>query len=112
MPNPFGYGRPGASPVAVRMDEGTPRGHLRLPAGAAEIHRCSAQSYQNASRETFWYDWGQKPYKASYIWRACGEYDPRKIGILGGWMARSRDRSIRVEYLRTESNRCAEFVLG
>ncbi len=34
MPNPSAYGRPGASPVAVRMDEGTPsRGHLRLPGG-------------------------------------------------------------------------------
>jgi hypothetical protein len=22
------------------------------------------QSYQNVSRETFWYDWGQKSYKA------------------------------------------------
>ena len=34
MPNPSGYGRPGASPIAVRMDEGMPsRGHLRLPAG-------------------------------------------------------------------------------
>ncbi|MGH6801016.1 MAG: hypothetical protein ACRECZ_06335 [Methylocella sp.] len=34
MPNASGYGRPGASPIAVRLDEGTPsRGHLRLPAG-------------------------------------------------------------------------------
>ncbi|MGH6834637.1 MAG: hypothetical protein ACREC9_03615 [Methylocella sp.] len=33
MSNASGYGRPGASPVAVRLDEGTPRGHLRLPAG-------------------------------------------------------------------------------
>ncbi len=34
IPNPSGYGRPVASPVAVRMDEGTPsRGHLRLPGG-------------------------------------------------------------------------------
>ena len=27
------------------------------------------------SRETFWYDRGQKPYKASYVLRACDEYD-------------------------------------
>jgi hypothetical protein len=34
MPNSSGYGWPGASPVAVRLDDGTqPRGHLRLPAG-------------------------------------------------------------------------------
>ena len=34
MPNSSGYGRPGASPVAVRLDGGTQsRGHLRLPAG-------------------------------------------------------------------------------
>jgi hypothetical protein len=34
MPNSSGYDRPGASPVAVRLDEGTQsRGHLRLPAG-------------------------------------------------------------------------------
>jgi hypothetical protein len=34
VPSPSGYGRPGASPIAVRLDEGTPsRGHLRLPAG-------------------------------------------------------------------------------
>jgi hypothetical protein len=33
-PNASGYGPPGASPIAVRLDEGTPsRGHLRLPAG-------------------------------------------------------------------------------
>ena len=32
-PNASGYGPPGASPIAVRLDEGTPsRGHLRLPA--------------------------------------------------------------------------------
>ena len=33
IPDSSGYGRPGASPIAVRLDEGTPRGHLRLPAG-------------------------------------------------------------------------------
>ena len=34
LPNSSGYDRPGASPVAVRLDEGTQsRGHLRLPAG-------------------------------------------------------------------------------
>ena len=27
---------------------------------------CGLQSYQNVSRETFWYDQGGKPYKASY----------------------------------------------
>ena len=33
MPNSSGYGRPVASPVAVRLDDGTQsRGHLRLPA--------------------------------------------------------------------------------
>ncbi len=34
----------------------------------------TAQSYQNVSRETFWYDWGRKPYKESYASRlqACG----------------------------------------
>ncbi len=33
---PPGYGRPGASPVAVRIDDGTPsRSHLRLPPGEA-----------------------------------------------------------------------------
>jgi hypothetical protein len=33
MPNSSGYGRPGASPVAVRDDGTQSRGHLRLPAG-------------------------------------------------------------------------------
>ncbi len=34
MSNSSSYGRPVASPVAVRLDDGTPsRGHLRLPAG-------------------------------------------------------------------------------
>jgi hypothetical protein len=34
MPNASGYGRPGASPVAVRLDDGTQsRGHLRVPVG-------------------------------------------------------------------------------
>jgi len=34
MPNSSGYGRPGASPVAVRLNDDTQsRGHLRLPAG-------------------------------------------------------------------------------
>jgi hypothetical protein len=34
MPGSSAYGRPGASPVAVRLDDGTQsRGHLRLPAG-------------------------------------------------------------------------------
>lgn len=34
IPDQPGYGRPAASPVAVRLDEGTQsRGHLRLPAG-------------------------------------------------------------------------------
>jgi hypothetical protein len=33
MSSSSGYGRPGASPVAVRLDDGTSRGHLRLPAG-------------------------------------------------------------------------------
>ncbi len=34
MPNSSGYGRPVASPVAVRLDDGIQsRGHLRLPAG-------------------------------------------------------------------------------
>jgi hypothetical protein len=32
IPDSSGYGRPGASPVAVRLGDGT-RGHLRLPAG-------------------------------------------------------------------------------
>ncbi len=33
IPNASGYGQPGASPVAVRLEDGTPsRGHLRLPA--------------------------------------------------------------------------------
>lgn len=32
MPNTAGFGRPGASPIAVRMGEDTSsRGHLRLP---------------------------------------------------------------------------------
>jgi hypothetical protein len=31
------------------------------------------QSYQNVSREIFLSDWGQKPYKASYIWRPLDE---------------------------------------
>jgi len=34
IPDLPGHGRPMASPVAVRLDDGTPsRGHLRLPAG-------------------------------------------------------------------------------
>ena len=34
LPNSSGYGRPVASPVAVRVDDGTAsRDHLRLPAG-------------------------------------------------------------------------------
>ena len=34
IPDSSGYGRPGASPVAVRLDEGTAaREHLRLPGG-------------------------------------------------------------------------------
>jgi hypothetical protein len=34
LPNPSNYGRPGASPVAVRLNDATPsRAHLRLPAG-------------------------------------------------------------------------------
>ena len=34
MSNVSGYGRPGASSIAVRLDEGAPsRGHLRLPGG-------------------------------------------------------------------------------
>jgi hypothetical protein len=34
IPDLSGYGRPGASPVAVRLDDGAAsRGHLRLPAG-------------------------------------------------------------------------------
>jgi hypothetical protein len=34
LPNPSAYGRPAASPVAVRVNDGTPpRAHLRLPAG-------------------------------------------------------------------------------
>jgi hypothetical protein len=34
LPNPSSYGRPTASPVAVRVNDGTPsRAHLRLPAG-------------------------------------------------------------------------------
>jgi hypothetical protein len=33
LPNPPGYGRPGASPVAVRLDDSaSSRSHLRLPA--------------------------------------------------------------------------------
>jgi hypothetical protein len=33
-----GHGRPGASPIAVRLDDGaTSRGHLRLPAGQSGI---------------------------------------------------------------------------
>jgi hypothetical protein len=43
MPNPSGYGRPGASPVAVRLDDSAPsRSHLRLPAsewGFDPFHR-------------------------------------------------------------------------
>jgi hypothetical protein len=31
-----------------------------------------SQSYQNVSRETLWYDWGQKPYKASDSGFSCG----------------------------------------
>jgi hypothetical protein len=38
MPNSPGHGQPGASPVAVRLGEGTQsRGHLRLPAGDPEL---------------------------------------------------------------------------
>jgi hypothetical protein len=34
IPDSSGHGRPGASPVAVRLDDGTQsRGHLRLPPG-------------------------------------------------------------------------------
>jgi hypothetical protein len=33
LPNPSGYGRPGTSPVAVRLDDSaSSRSHLRLPA--------------------------------------------------------------------------------
>jgi hypothetical protein len=43
MPNPSGHGRPGASPVAVRLDDSAPsRSHLRLPAsewGFDPFHR-------------------------------------------------------------------------
>jgi len=42
-----------------------------------------AQSYQNASRETFWYDWDQKPYKASYIWRPLDKWDRAEIWYFG-----------------------------
>jgi hypothetical protein len=38
MSNSSAYGRPVASPVAVRVDDGTPsRGHLRLPAGESRM---------------------------------------------------------------------------
>lgn len=38
MSNSSGYGGPVASPVAVRLDDGTPsRGHLRLPAGESRM---------------------------------------------------------------------------
>jgi hypothetical protein len=38
MSNSSGYGRPVASPVAVRLDDGTQsRGHLRLPAGESGL---------------------------------------------------------------------------
>ncbi len=38
-------------------------------AGSPQTHKPGArfwqsQSYQNVSRETFWYDWDQKSYKA------------------------------------------------
>jgi hypothetical protein len=47
--------------------------------------RCGAnnQSYQNVSRETFWYEWGQKPYKASYIRRPLDEWDRAESGAFG-----------------------------
>jgi hypothetical protein len=36
IPDTSGLRRPGASPVAVRLDDGSgPRGHLRLPGGEA-----------------------------------------------------------------------------
>jgi hypothetical protein len=38
LPNSPGYGRPMASPVAVRLDDGTQsRDHLRLPAGESGL---------------------------------------------------------------------------
>jgi len=46
------------------------------PAGKSCRHRGRVasgglnQSYQNFSRETFWYDWGRESYKPAYIARA------------------------------------------
>jgi hypothetical protein len=41
------------------------------------------QSYQNVSRETFWYDWEKKRRKPSYLRRALREI-ARKFGLLRG----------------------------
>ena len=38
----------------------------RVASGGAALN----QSYQNVSRETFWYDWGRESYKPAYIARA------------------------------------------
>jgi hypothetical protein len=42
------------------------KGHARMraiPQAGARSRQFG--SYQNVSRETFWHDWGRKPYKAS-----------------------------------------------
>jgi hypothetical protein len=51
------------------------RSLLPMPLRLAELFWIQSQSYQIVSRETFWYDWGQKPYKRVYIARVCDRRD-------------------------------------
>ena len=44
-------------------------GKRRLEAAAENVTGRGAQSYQNVSRETLWYDLSLKSYKASYVRR-------------------------------------------
>ena len=60
----------------VRLACGWPR----LGLGARRAARTlTCQSYQNVSRETFWYDWGKKLLKSLICPSACGTCDRAEI---------------------------------
>jgi hypothetical protein len=49
----------------------------------------AAQSYQKVSPATFWYDWAQNPYYASYIRRPLDEWDRAENWSFGRLVTRA-----------------------
>jgi hypothetical protein len=89
------------SPVCIQMAARPSRSSPRCADAETFLSGFAPQSYQNVSRETFWYDWGRKPYKPADVLRLAARGIARKSRPVGLF-----------ETMWRNCNNCGEFLAG